>query len=199
MFYLKKDSETLNLYEREKINGRYVSNKCGRDFLYIASNYYLPEKFNQGGLEFDNKKILGIPVYSKLAWTQLQFYKIGNFLKDNNLLLEINNRKIEGFLDFTKAIIFSTTNLDKVFSVIEESVTNDIVCGIDISLGMGGLLDHVMFIYGFDEENLYVLDTHQVSKLEYKLTDKPFVYKLPKTIIKKRWTRFGRIWVVKQG
>ena len=49
-------------------------------------------------------------------------------------------------------------------------------------------------------ENFYVFDTQKVKKLEYeKITskdDERFIMKLSKDIIRKRWTRFGRVWTI---
>jgi hypothetical protein len=72
--------------------------------------------------------------------------------------------------------------------------------GINIGLKYGGLLDHVMFVYGYDAEVLYICDTHKVSILEYtKLFDNNrYFMKLSKEIIKKRWTKFSRVWELKK-
>ena len=62
---------------------------------------------------------------------------------------------------------------------------------------MFGLLYHVMFVYGYDNNNLYVFDTHFVEGIGYERTNLgEFVFKLPKQKVKERWTRFGRVWNV---
>ena len=82
---------------------------------------------------------------------------------------------------------------------MEECIDQNIACGIDISLGLGGLLDHIVFVYGYDDTHLYVADTHETQALGYEaMPTAPFLFKLAKTEIEKRWTRFGRVWVVKE-
>ena len=64
---------------------------------------------------------------------------------------------------------------------------------------MNGLLDHVMFVYRYDESNFYVFDSHQVSNLEYEKADgeNRYYMKLPKSIVIKRWSKFGRVWIIR--
>ena len=196
---LPKPIEQIGFVEREKDNGKSVKNKCGRDFLYYALNYYLPEKFNPQELSptaIERKKLFGLHLPSGLMWTQLQFLKLPSFLRQNGLVLSINNRKIDSFISFFVAILFSRLYISDALQKVEEAVNKGKVSGIDIGLKFGGLLDHIIFVYGYDEEALYVLDTHKVPMLEYtKLTDdNRHFMKLPKEVIKKRWTRFGRVW-----
>ena len=68
---------------REEINGKTLSNKCGRDFLYFALHFYHPSVFNTDNLsplKLDQKKLLGTSVPSWLAWTQVQFKNTAAFL-----------------------------------------------------------------------------------------------------------------------
>ena len=86
------------------------------------------------------------------------------------------------------------------FENLEEAIDAGFVVGIDFPFSLLGLINHVIFVYGYDENNLYVFDTHQVLGLEYeKITDdNRYIMKIPKNIIEKRWTRFGRVWVMKK-
>lgn len=54
-----------------------------------------------------------------------------------------------------------------------------------------------MFVYGYDKENLYIFDTLK-TKIEYQNHDykNKHIYKLPKSIVKARWSIFGRIWEI---
>ena len=62
----------------------------------------------------------------------------------------------------------------------------------------GGLLDHVMFVYGYDADNLYIFETTE-TPIEYERLpgEFPHIMKLSKYEIRKRWTKFGRLWEVK--
>jgi hypothetical protein len=200
---LRKSLKKISFFEREKINGKYIANKCGRDFLYYALNYYFPERFNDAiynPTEIDEKKIFGQPTPSWLSWTQVQFVSVPKLLAEHNLSWFINNQKITSYFLLVSAILFSRKSYNDAISEIEECVDNDTVCAIDVGLAWFGLLDHVLFVYGYDSENLYVIDSYKVSILEYEKMDVGrFYFKLPKTVIKKRWTRFGRIWRVTQN
>ncbi|MBI2623414.1 MAG: hypothetical protein HYW65_02450 [Candidatus Liptonbacteria bacterium] len=197
---LKRNIDAISFFEREKYGGQYVRNKCGRDFLYYALNYYYPEKFNNtlnNPTEIDGKKLFGTPVPAWLAWTQIQFWKVPQFLRAQNLQLFINSCAITSFANFAGAILSSKTSFAEAIRGIERAVDEDTASGIDISLGMGGLLDHVVFVYGYDTENLYVVDTHKVESLGYTATSgNKLLFKLAKEEIQKRWTRFGRVWKV---
>jgi hypothetical protein len=64
-----------------------------------------------------------------------------------------------------------------------------------------GLLDHVLFVYGYDEEFLYVCDTRKVSLIEYEKViknDNVYYMKISRTEVKGRWKRFSRVWEVKK-
>lgn len=180
-----------------------MPNKCGRDFLYFALHFYHPTVFNVeklNPLSIDKHNLLGVPVTPWLAWTQLQFWKAAKFLAKYDLVLSINGRTVRGYSSFVYAILFSRNSLDEALLRVCAAVDEGEVAGIDISLGLYGLLDHVLFVYGYDNDNLYVFDTHTVTDLEYVQTDThPHLYVLPKEVVKKRWTRFGRVWVVSRG
>lgn len=201
MISLPVELDNVGFVEREKINGVTVKNKCGRDFLYYACNYYLPERFN--GLSFspvdiEHQGLFGLSLPAYLAWTQLQFYKLPRFLKENKLSLAINNKSISTFTDFVVAILFSRMSYEKAIKTIEQRVNSGYVVGVDVSLGFFGLLDHVMFVYGYDEDNLYILDTHDVPHLNYErmTEDDRYFMKLSKKEILERWSIFSRVWEV---
>ncbi len=200
---LPKSLEEFSFAQREKINGKTIKNRCGRDFLYYGLHYNFPEKFNSNKLNpflIEQNKLFGYQLPSWLMWTQLQFAWLPKYLKENQLKLFINNREINSFRNFFFAILFSKINLNEALKNIETAVDEGRVAGIDIGLKYHGLFDHIMFVYGYDAGSLYILDTHKVPMLEYeKLSqgDKYFM-KLPKEVVQKRWTRFGRVWELKR-
>jgi hypothetical protein len=202
IIHLKKPLATIGFYEREKVNGRIVANKCGRDFLYYVLNYHYEADFNStknNPLQIDRGGLFGYPMPAALAWTQLQFSKVPNFLNNLQLELYINKKGVKSFISFIQAILFARLSYEEAMKNIESAVINNQTVGIDISLGWEGLLDHVLFVYGYDEQNLYVVDTHKVLGLEYQsVEDSIYYYKLPKSTIKRRWTRFGRVWKVRK-
>lgn len=80
-----------------------------------------------------------------------------------------------------------------------KSISRGTVIGIDFSIKWFGLVDHVLFVYGYDEENYYVFDTLQLPQLPYeKLTNKgdAFYMKLPKQAVYERLRPISRIWTV---
>lgn len=203
MNHLPLNLEKFGFVEREKRNDQTVRNKCGRDFLYYSLHHLAPSRFNpklNDPVEIDRKKLFGIPVPTWLAWTQVQFMKVPALLKQNNLELRINNIMVRSFLGFIYAILFSEISYEDAIRKIEGNVNKGMVSGVDLALGWQGLVDHVLFVHGYDEENLYVFDTHQIPKLEYeKLTsDYRYYMRLPKVIVKNRWKRFSRVWEVRR-
>lgn len=197
--------KTFGFVEREKNNsGKYILNRCGRDFLYYAFHYFYPKKYN---LSVNNPQyiqkhnIFGLPVHPWFAWTLLQFVYVPKLLIENNLELFINNKNIKSFFDFCVAVIkFSKITAIQRIKEIEMTIDNNLISGVNLSFGLKNLFfDHVMFVYGYDENNLYVFDTHKIPSLEYeKITnDNRFFMKLPKSVIQKRWSVFGRVWIIK--
>ncbi|OHA26797.1 MAG: hypothetical protein A3C06_01515 [Candidatus Taylorbacteria bacterium RIFCSPHIGHO2_02_FULL_46_13] len=189
-------------YTREKSNEKQLKNRCGRDFIYYALCYYHPDTFGNAGItpiEIDRRKLFGFPVPSWLAWTQIQFYKIASFLRKNELKLSINNINVNSFFDFLNCTLFSRSTFEHAIQKIEKGISSGTAMGIDIKVGAGGLLDHVMFVYGYDEENLYVFDTVK-APLDYTriTTDNRMYMKLAKEEVKRRWTRFGRVWEIRR-
>lgn len=149
----------------------------------------------------DKNKIFGFPVKAMFAWTLLQFFKIPKLFKKLGLSLSIGGREIKTFRNFIMAIINPKKKLaQEAIEEIEKTINAGCLAGIDISINFWdlGLFDHVMFVYGYDEDNLYVFDTHQVLGLEYKkiTEDNRFIMKISKNEIKKRWTCFGRVWII---
>lgn len=197
---LKKPLSEISFYSREQIKGKTISNKCGRDFLYYVLNYHQPRIFNaeyNNPRAIDEKHLFGTPTRAGLAWTQIQFRCVPKLLNKFSLRLLINGKYISSYFLFLRATLFSRTSFKMAMATVENAIRHNQTVGVDISLGWAGFLDHVLFVYGFDENNLYVFDTHKVKNLEYKSVENSFYYyALPKSVIKKRWTRFGRVWEV---
>ncbi len=200
MKHLDIDLKNFHFYQREKINGKRVHNRCGRDFLYYAFAFYHPDKFGVDKItayELEHQGHLGLSLPAYLAWTQMQFLRIGKYLKQLGLSLEINNKTINSYGDFVWATANLRISYENAISEIEDIVEKGEVAGVDVSIGWGGLLDHVMFVYGYDDENLYIFETTDTPiKYESISNDHPQVMKLAKSEIRKRWSRFGRVWRV---
>jgi len=195
--------ENISFVTREKVDGQSVKNRCGRDFIYYGLNYYLPQKFNNKAINpqtIEEKWLFGLALPSWLMWIQLQFLWLPSYLKENGLRLFINNKKVNSYFGFVSSILFSRLNFDNAMEKVKINIDEGRVVGIDIGLKHGGLLDHIIFVYGYDDEALYVCDTHKVPMLEYEkiTTDDKYFMRLPKEVIKKRWTRFGRVWELKK-
>lgn len=198
------DLQSFGFVTRETTNGQVLKNRCGRDFFYYVLNYYYPQKYNPKNLnpaEIERTATFGIKLPAWLIWTGLSFYKIPKLFQTLDLTLEINNKKVETFFDFIQALLLIKPKpFDQSLAFIKNYVNEQKVCGIDISVSLGGLVDHVMFVYGYDDNNLYVFDTHQVNKIRYEkitaVSDDRFIMKLPFDEIRKRWSRFNRVWII---
>src|SRR3989344_9329517 len=195
------DLNIFPFYKREQVRGRTIRNRCGRDFLCYSLAYYFPDKFGLGRLtayELEHHGYFGVSVPAYLAWTQIQFLRAPKYLKELGLQIVINDRPINSFSDFVRAILFSRMDYKKAISDIEKTIDRSEVAGIDIAVGFGGLLDHVSFVHGYDTDNLYTFETTK-TPIQFESIDKnhPQVMRLPKREIQKRWTRFGRVWNVK--
>ncbi len=192
--------------EREKVHGAYVKNRCGRDFLYYALHYYYPQEFNP---EHNNPQIIestglfGISVPASLAWMQIQFMRLPKLLQSKGLSLTINDRHINSFTTFVRAMLCSRMTYSEATQRVEEGVQNGHAVGLDIAMAFGGLLDHVLFVYGFDDEFYYVFDTRKVPLISYEKVDETrdeYFMKISKTEVQKRWKRWSRVWeVVKES
>jgi hypothetical protein len=203
--YLAINTETFGFVTRERVNGKLLTNKCGRDFLYYALNYYVPEKHNPAKgnpAHITEQKIFGMRVPSLLAWTSLQFKNAPAYLRSLGLELSINGKPIKGYLDFVAALLTPNASFETAIEQIERAVDAGVATGIDVPLAMVGLLDHVMFVYGYDDESLYVFDTHRSVRVPYDKitadTDNRFIMKLPKMAIQNMWGKMGRVWIVKK-
>lgn len=137
---------------------------------------------------------------SWLMWTQLQFLYLPQYLRAHQLQLRINNRTIRSFPNLTGALLFSRLSYAEAVKKIEKSVDEGKPVGIDVALKYLGLLDHVMFVYGYDADAFYVFDTHKVPMLEYtKLTDDHnYFMRLPREVAHGRWTIFSRVWELRK-
>lgn len=204
---LQLDLESFGFVQREKRGDAAVAFRCGRDFLYYVLHYYQPNKYNPQNLnpkQIEDVGVFGARLPWWFMWSSLQFTRVPKLMRDAGLELCINNRHIKSFASFFWSIAAPRrVSVEDALRVVEDSIDKKEVVGIDISLGLFGLVDHILFVYAYDAENLYVFDTHDLGKkLEYeKLTpesDNRFIMKLPKSIIRKRWTRFGRVWTVKK-
>ena len=195
--------ENFSFYNREKDkNGKNIKNKCGRDFLYYALVYYFPHEYGNGKItayDLDHNGYFGIPVSFWLAWLQIQFLRMPKYLVSKNLLLAINKNNIRTFKDFFTSILFSKNSFQQAINTVRKNIDTQVATGIDISIGIFGLLDHVLFVYGYDNEYLYVFETTK-APIDYVSIDEnfPLIKKISLKEVEKRWTRFGRVWTVEK-
>lgn len=201
---LNQNLDNVSFIDREiDTNGRPVKNRCGRDFIYYTLNYYYPNQYNSSAcnpVQLEKNHLLGFSLPWWIMWAQLQFLYLPKFLSSLNLQLIIDNKVIKSFPSLLLALsIPKNSNVQDKIKEVEQAVDSGHASGIDISLGMNGLLDHVMFVYRYDESNFYVFDSHQVSNLEYEKADgeNRYYMKLPKSIVIKRWSKFGRVWIIR--
>jgi hypothetical protein len=196
--------DTFGFVEREKKHGKPVIFRCGRDFLYYALTYYKPEVFNPRALcptEIERKSVFGLRLPWWLMWSALQFTRVPNLLQQNGLYLTINGTTIQQYGNFFLAHAYpKKISPIEALTAVEKSVDAGVASAIDIDIGLCGLVDHVLFVYGYDDENLFVFDTQKLPGLEYEKQtregDSRFFMKLPKDVVRARWTRWGRVWVV---
>jgi len=198
--------ESFGFVEREKdSSGASIKYRCGRDFLYYALHYHHPDKFNpklNNPAQIERDNLFGLRLPWWLMWTQLQFKNLPSMLSALDLELAVNGARIGSSYALLKALSLPG-NMDVQHAIreVQKSVDQGQASAIDISLGLHGLIDHVLFVYGYDESNLYVFDTHQVRGLEYQKMDQAngsFYMRLPKEIVIKRWSNFGRYWTVRK-
>jgi len=202
---LQQNIDDVGFINRETDSGgQTIKYRCGRDFIYYAINYYYPDQYNtrtKNATWLEKSHSLGISLPWWLMWTQLQFLYLPRFLSKLRLQLTINGRTIKSFYSLFMTLSIPTrSDVHNKIKEIENAVDNGYASGIDISLGLWGLIDHALFVHGYDVSNFYVFDSHQVSKLEYdKMTnDSRYYMKLPKSIVEKRWSKFGRVWILKK-
>lgn len=201
---LNRPIESFGFVERERRNGKQLHFKCQRDFLYFSLNFYYPDTFNASACnpeEIDRTRLFGTPVPKYLAWTQIQYIKMPAFLRKHGLVLYINNWKITSYFDLMSAIVFSRMPLGEAIHSLENAIKNNVACAIDIPIAKKQfvLFDHVMFVYGYDENYVYIFDTLTVPGLAYeRVRDDIHYFRLPRTVIQKNWCLFGRVWRVEK-
>src|SRR3989344_5328369 len=161
--HLQINLRSFPFYFRERnTRNKIIRNRCGRDFLYYALVYYFPNYYGANKItphNVEEQGLFGISVPATLAWTQLQFVRVVKYLNHKGLKLSINQKLINSFPDFFRATLFSRIGYDDAMLSIIKCVDSNAVAGIDISVGLFGLLDHVIFVYGYDDDNLYVFET----------------------------------------
>jgi hypothetical protein len=206
--HINLDLNKFGFVNREKnINGFLVKNRCGRDFLYYALNFIDPEEFNPNNfnpVNIEKNNIFGLRLPSSFIWTGLTFKNIPKLLSDKGYFLTINSIKIKSYLDIVYSLFFKAPkNFSESMEILKNGIDDGKIVGIDISISLGGLIDHVMFVYGYDRDNLYVFDTHKAYSIDYtKITpehDNRFIMKLPFNTVEKSWTRFSRIWLIEKS
>jgi len=203
--HLPLNLQTFSFVNREKVAGKTLPNQCGRDFFYYALTYYFPDIYSAEAINPERIResgLFGARLLSPwLIWTGLTFRKVPKLLLSLNLYFSINGRVVRSYADFIFCLLpFNPWSYEKGIAEIEKLVDAGVVVGVDISMAVWGLVDHIMFVYGYDDDNLYVFDSHQAPGLEYeKITpdsDPRYIMRLPKNVVKKRWTIFNRVWVV---
>ena len=204
--HLPIDLDSFGFVLREKdINGNTVKNRCGRDFLYYSLNFLFPQEFSpvaQYPKLIEEKNIFGYRLPSYLIWTGLSFKKVPRLLSNHNLEIRINSVLINSYFDFAYSLFSSKKySFADAITTIKSRVDAGKIVGIDMAVNLSGLADHVMFVYGYDDENLYVFDTHQAHGITYsKVTapnDQRFIMKLPFSIIEEKWKMYwNRIWEI---
>lgn len=202
---LKIDLDRFGFVTREISNGKIVKNRCGRDFFYYALNFLFPDEFNpttNNPVILEQGRTFGYPVESTYVWTGLSLMRIPALLKARGKRLLVNRTDVVSFIGLLRALWCPRRlAFEDGIEMMQSEIRNGNPVGLDIGVSAWGLMDHVMFVYGFDESSVYVFDTHKVPQLDYeKLTpagDDRFIMRLPRSVIRRGWTRFARIWVIK--
>jgi len=193
--------------ERDK-NGKVVRNKCGRDFLAFA--YAHQYSGNSLALDIHRfERAIGRPTPPELVWTGISFSKLIDYLTQAGLEILINGVLCSTQTDFQKALwwpkkISHTTAMSLAYEALKKNQS----VGIDISMGLAGLANHVMFVWAIRDNDFVVFDTHKVPRLEYGHFDadidgfppnpQRFIMRLPLKTIENRWRRFSRVWVIRR-
>lgn len=188
---------------REKDSqGKPVIFRCGRDFIYYALHYYRPQLFNQatGGPQAIEHTIWGYHVPSFLLWTTFHLKQLPQLLRNNQLLLHINGQPVSSWWQLIRLIFRkSTLTAEALDDAVASHISRSMVIGIDFSIKWFGLVDHVLFVYGYDDNYYYVFDTLQLPDLPYeKIPNETnmFYMKLPKQAVYERLQPISRIWTV---
>lgn len=202
----RKQKQAINLQnfgfvQREKKNNRIVKNRCLRDFLYYVLHYYFPEVFNPDFITpqvIEDIRLFGFKIPEYLPAGGAQYSGIAKLLRAYKLKLELNGKKIQNKKDFLKYFIFKRgISYDNLIKLIKEYLKNNIACGIDVPIKL--LYDHIIFVYKIDKANIYLIDTHKSSYVNYKKISKNknkflMAYKLED--LKKDWDFRGLLWAV---
>lgn len=180
--------------------GKPIKFRCNRDFIFYALTFYQRNKnaWPQHPEQLEYKPF-GIKLPFWLMWTMFHVVHTPRILADNKLILFINDHKITSWWSYWPALLWPRpVSFEAVLSEIETAIDHNIALGIDISVALGGLVDHILFVYGYDDGNLYVLDTQQLPMLPYVkvLVGERFLMKLPKSALPERLGRFSRLWNV---
>ncbi len=201
--------DTFPFFTREiGPNGKTIANKCGRDFLAHACAHLRPQEFVALGLK-QFERAIGWPTPPSLVWTGLPFIGLIDFLNRNNLELSINDALCRSRIDLWKALWWpkKISHL-KALSIAHAALSKKCAVGIDISMGLNGLANHVMYVWAIRDNDMIVFDTHKVRGLEYEhllvdadglpLYPEKFVMRLPLSVIENRWKRWNRVWVMRK-
>ena len=202
--------DTFTLVDREEsTDGYIVPNKCGRDFLFYALQFFRPKEFGCSCMyehPYDLEPRLGMMVSSRFAWTCLQFYSTPKFLKQRNLYWYINKKPIESCIDVLRMSILGicTNPLFTFDSEIKTSLNNNEVVGIHFCYEYLRR-SHVMFVAGIDDDYLYVCDTHAVVNLPFSIQQIPttknkgVLARIAIDDLITHWTPRTQIWCIVQA
>lgn len=201
--HLPIDLAAFGFVTRETVNGKKVPNRCGRDFLYYALAYYRPDLYSPNNLnhvEIERLGLFGIRMPSWLIWTGLTFLRIPKLLASAGLMLSVNGQAVLSYASLIKGMLAPSKSFDESMREIHSSVDQGVVSGVDVSISLYGVIDHVMFVYGYDADNLYVFDTHISTQMPYeKITppdDMRHIMRLPKSAVRDSWKIWSRVWIV---
>lgn len=200
------DIETFGFFHREYHYGREIQNRCMRDFLCYALEYYVPEQFGPNSLSpkiIEKKNLFGWKLPENFMWTGLHLKHVPLLLSSYGLKLFINKKPVRTWWAcFSSLVNPSPLSADKAISMLEHYVDSGKPSAIDLTLKHYGVDDHVMFVFAYDDNNFYVFDTHYVDDIGYtKITeqnDRRLIMRLSKEKVKEKWTRRARVWVVEQ-
>lgn len=201
------DTETFGFFHREHHYGREVQNRCMRDFLCYSLEYYVPEHFGPDSISpkiVEKKNLFGLKLPENFMWTGLHLKYVPTLLSTYGLKLKINNKLVPSWwVCFTCLVNPRPISVDHAISILEHCVDNGKTSAIDVTFKKYGVDNHVMFVFGYDDDNFYVFDTHYVDDIGYtKVTghnDRRMIMRLPKEKVREKWTRRARVWVVEKN
>jgi len=175
--------------------GRSIPFRCGRDFIFYALAFHRKPVRHPKDLE---SLLRGTKVPSWLIFTMFHVKNVPKLLQQNGLQLVINGKAVSSWAQLVlRLAIPVSVSWETVEREVQQAMAANKAISIDISLGWWGLLDHVLFVYGEDDDNFYVLDTHSITGLPYeRVHSKLFFMKLPKLEVKKRLKLFSLVWKV---